>query len=128
MKDKLKKGYIVSITTWENDGDNYNTVIKHYNTKEEIDAIVKLAELFDRSSEISNMYDPNEDEEQSYNDAINLFVSEHPSIGTPDAVRDLMYDLGLCSNEFFTRVTEKIEVIHIKEDVIAEDISKSYGL
>lgn len=45
MKD-IKPGYMIKITTWENDGDNYNTVSKEGLTADEARFYWEVAHLF----------------------------------------------------------------------------------
>ena len=41
----VKKGYTLSVVSWENDGDNYNTQTKTVETIEEAEALYKLMQL-----------------------------------------------------------------------------------
>lgn len=42
----VKKGYTLSVVSWENDGDNYNTKTKTVETIEEAESLYKLMQLF----------------------------------------------------------------------------------
>jgi len=47
MDKKIKKGYILEVTSWENDGDNYRTTTTHFDKKEEaIDLSSLCSEIF----------------------------------------------------------------------------------
>ena len=41
----VKKGYTLTVVSWENDGDNYNTKTKTVETVEEAEALYKLMQL-----------------------------------------------------------------------------------
>jgi hypothetical protein len=42
----LKPGYLLKITTWENDGDNYNTKELHGLSEMETNFVIDVCELF----------------------------------------------------------------------------------
>ena len=42
MVKVVNKGYTLSVTSWENDGDNYKTESKTFDTKEEAIKVVKM--------------------------------------------------------------------------------------
>jgi hypothetical protein len=56
----IKKGYRITVVSWENDGDYYNTKSKEGLSKEWAHAICDiLKEVF--TSELSNSYEPDSD-------------------------------------------------------------------
>ncbi len=71
---EIKAGYRLTVTSWENDGDNYNTKSQDGLTKEESVFLVELITLFKSrhnrhglSRTFGNMYDPSDKEiEENY--------------------------------------------------------------
>ena len=45
MITKIKKGYTLTVTSWENDGDHYNTMSKTVDTKEEAKELYGLMQI-----------------------------------------------------------------------------------
>lgn len=129
-KKLYSKGFLVRVKTWENDADNYNTEEIQAETEEKARAIVELCKLFARSDDyknrLCNLYSPNKQERQRVYDALRQFHDSHPDFfdetpDNPDYITDwyidYLYDLGVTSGEFFTRVVDKIEVLEFKEDI-----------
>lgn len=52
----IKKGYALALTTWENDGDNYNTVTKYGLTEKEIKMYISLIDGYEKHGD-PNRYD-----------------------------------------------------------------------
>ena len=141
MKTTLySKGYLIRVTSWENDGDNYNTKELLVDTEQEASTVSALCNLL-RSS-FGNMYEPGDNDRQEFAVAvaavpgIKEFVkSVFPDIeedqedpecgfGYMDAVMDILYDLGLTGSEhFYTRVCETVSVYRIPADVVVEELT-----
>jgi hypothetical protein len=141
MEPLYRKGYLVRILSWENDGDNYNTQEYNTDTEQDARAVVEFCALFSRANPntIGNIYDPHwESEERTHAHSVILeFHKSHPGFMDVDttsaendayseddyiveAYLDFAYDLGLRGGEFFTRVCESVEVFRIPEDVLVE--------
>lgn len=143
MKKVLyKKGYLVRVVSWENDGDNYNTKEVSGLTKEEAESTVAFAKLFTSKHDIDNpgignIYDPSDSAAKVVFD---ILRNHYDTYGDPDIAKDLQefdeedwpdlipswlmekaYDLGLTGEESFTRACEKIEVFYIAEDVVVDE-------
>ena len=63
----IPAGYRVTITSWENDADNYKDTIHEGLSKERVEYILELCKLFKSGSNnggatFGNMYDPDEEE------------------------------------------------------------------
>lgn len=143
-------GYAITVTSWENDGDSYNTKTLTVSSREEAQVLYNLAMLLRSRSHnqnsFGNMYEPNEYELQQFSDAvaaipyINNFLHsicpeleadiEDPENGAEymDVVMDQLYELGLTCGEFYTRVAETIVVHYYAEPVYAEDVTHTLGV
>lgn len=65
MNDTIPAGYSLSVKTWENDGDNYKTVIKYGLSFTEAKFLIDICKMFISKSEggFGNIYNgvaPNE--------------------------------------------------------------------
>lgn len=56
----IKSGYQITITSWENDGDNYNNVTLNGLTKDRVKYIIAICKLF-TSRGHGNLYDASHD-------------------------------------------------------------------
>jgi hypothetical protein len=140
-------GYAITVTSWENDGDHYNTKTLTVSSREEAQVLYALATLL-RSQRhgqhcFGNMYEPNEYHLQQFSNAVAAIPgmkeflhnicpeleSQDPEYGADymDVVMDVLYDLGLCGGEnFFTRVCEKVDVHYYAEPVYADDVTAEF--
>jgi hypothetical protein len=141
----LNRGYHITVTSWENDADNYNTKTLVAQDREEVGILVALFELLgsrNRNDDaFGNMYEPSEAERQNFANAVAAIpgmiayleknfawlkeAMEDPECGAGhmDAVMDILYDVGLSGSEYYyTRVCEKITVFYVEHDVYAERI------
>lgn len=149
--DKIlyKAGYTVRVTSWENDGDNYKTVDCHIGEKENVDVVVKFANLFrsknSNPSGIGNLlddeiYEANYDLVTFYEQNMPWFCADIDLDGVTDEdegnkiIGNCMLDfagrLGLSGNSeyFATRVLEKIEVLYFENDVVCAVVSAEFQL
>lgn len=141
----LNRGYHVTVTSWENDADNYNTKTIVVQDREEVGMLVALFDLLGYSSrnscDFGNMYEPDDAEREAFANAVAALpgmtayleknfdylteAKDDPECGAGhmDAVMDILYDVGLTGSEhFYTRVCEKVTVFHVEQDVYAERI------
>jgi hypothetical protein len=141
----LMRGYHITVTSWENDADNYNTKTIVIQDREEVDILVALFELLGSQSrnscDFGNMYEPSDEDRQKFAEAVAALpgmiayleqnfewlkeAMEDPECGADymDAVMDILYDVGLSGSEYYyTRVCEKITVFYVEHDVYAERI------
>lgn len=136
-----KKGYLIRITSWENDGDAYRTEEVNVDSEAEAKQIVEFARLFEsksRRGKIGNIYD------RAYTEVVGVlskFYKKYPDfIEKPDdeaegykegeQLVEFMLErasgLGLTGNEFYTRVCQSVEVLYFAEDVICEDLTQKW--
>ncbi len=153
MKTLYKAGYLIKVTSWENDADNYNTKEMQVETEDDAKALVKFCWLFTSKNNrtdrgIGNFYEPGLSQISEINSAFYDFHQEHPGFkGTffdeplnldgiededeqIDALRDyyidIAYDLGLSCGEYYTRVCDKVEVLYFSQDVLCEDLTSEF--
>ena len=133
---KLKKGYNIAVTSWENDGDYYNTKIIHTNSKSEVLFWRDWLELFSSKNTEGSKEDFGnsfyEDIDFDYLAELTAQILEKHDIRLfentvgPKEMRSLEYasetlgDLAakaLSSSEVYMfRVFEKLEVFIITEE------------
>jgi hypothetical protein len=141
----LKRGYHITVTSWENDADNYNTKTLVVQEREAVDMLVALFNMLGsrnrNSCHFGNMYEPSESQLQKFAEAVAAIpgmtadleknfawvkdAEEDPECGAGymDAVMDILYDVGLSGSEnFYTRVCESITVFYVEQDIYAERI------
>lgn len=141
----LNRGYHVTVTSWENDADNYNTKTIVVQDREEVDILVTLFDLLGSSSrnscDFGNMYEPDKAEREAFANTVAAipgmiaYLEKHfdwlkeamnnpeCSVEYMDAVMDILYDVGLTGSEhFYTRVCDKVTVFYVEQDVYAERI------
>jgi len=127
----IPSGYRISITTWENDGDNYNTKVVYGLNKDFASFIVEFCRLFEHSHNVNdnyfgNIYEPNDYERKTLYKAIQTIIDKYESFpedycNNPEGVLEYAYDLGITSDEFFTRVVKDIKVEFIADEIKIED-------
>jgi len=129
----VKAGYLVKITSWENDGDNYKTVELDGLSEEGMKAYVAFAKLFTKSSDrsdyhIGNIYRSEVWEE----DKIKRLLKNLPQscIDYFDFEEwdwwDRAFDIGLTGGEFYTRVCDRIQVFKVGAPCFATLIEDEY--
>ncbi len=139
---EIKAGYRLTVTSWENDGDNYNTKSQDGLTKEESVFLVELITLFKSrhnrhglSRTFGNMYDPSDKEIEEFNTATSAVVSKHNVASMSFSeyfqpidldVTEYLYDLGLTGGEQFTRVMESYTVEFIPCPIRIEDVTEEF--
>ena len=100
--NQIEAGYRLTVTSWENDGDNYNTKTVEGYTLEEVTFLVELCNLFRSRNQvkgcIGNMYEPSDKELQESEKAVLNVVSKHPISQTSDKLRDYF---DTCNDDYF---------------------------
>lgn len=133
--NRIPAGYKIIITTWENDGDNYNTAHMSGLSWYQVRLLVKLAELFYSHNQqgergYGNLYDPTDAECEAVERAIQTTFDKyntHTIAWSVDQCRDMLADLHLkgCS-EFYTRVLSDIVVEHYPVALDVEDVTDQF--
>ena len=123
MKKVINKGYTITVVSWENDGDNYNTKSKTVETKEEAAKINKICkELFvscnNGEGGIGNSMDDEEKE------TLLNYIDNNPSMTlTEGYINNLAYELMGRSEYYDYRVCESVTITYSLEDVYLEEIT-----
>jgi len=142
MKKVINKGYTLTVTSWENDADNYNTKSVTVESKEKAKALYDLMQLCKSKNNqpkgvirLGNTGDSGFNKEQ-----INLlynFFKENPILleekledieedELKDYIQDLFYRVEnglLGSSEWYAcRVMESCIVTYSPEDIYTEEI------
>lgn len=139
MTTLYRSGYLVRVSSWENDGDYSNTKEIQLDTLDHVVTVVALCKLL--SSDFGNMYEPDEEELKEFEQAIaalpgikqfihDNFSDSEAAIDDPesgmsyvDYILEFLYDLGLTGSEhYFTRVCNSVKVYHIPVDVLVQEI------
>lgn len=132
----VKKGYTISVTSWENDGDNYNTKTMTVDDKEYALAILQMCkDIFvscnNGDGGIGNANGGKGEAKAA--DLIKEYASDKPLINKgetdPDTIYDLVMDLNyelMGSSEFYhSRVFESGFITYSPVDVKVEQIAHS---
>lgn len=136
----IKAGYRLTVQTWENDADNYNSGAVEGMTRDEAVFIADFVKLFasrhcHTSRGIGNMYEPDSAERDRATERVKEVVERHlVTIQASDKFthflnggwHDCAYDLTLAGGEFWTRVLDSFRVEYIPEDVHLQDVTKEF--
>lgn len=138
MKKKIiNKGYTIHVTSWENDGDNYETNTMTVATEEEAKMITKMCSTLFKSCNngdggIGNLM---QDELVKASEIILDYVNSNPEIlmgkkmDDEEIVEFIMekynYPLMGGSEWYYSRVFESYEVTYSDQDVSTKVISLS---
>lgn len=140
-KTIVPAGYRLTVVSWENDGDNYNTKVVEGISRERCQYLVDLCKLlhFNISSNnvYNNLYEPSDEEIEKLTDAMMDLVVKHsisrsdlPDPTNREDVRDYviedLYDLGLSHGEWYTRVCDDYRVELVPPGVEFEDVTKEF--
>mgnify|MGYP003665986908 CR=1 FL=1 len=139
-----KAGYLLTVSSWENDLSNKNSKQLHYTDKTKVQQAVAFCKLFTKSHRerdgvfVGNLYNPNQVEHgrverifYNFHLSNNGFIDEDAAApAEPDLIcdwcLDIAYEFGLTGSDFYTRMCDKIEVIYFKEDVHCEDVTSDF--
>lgn len=141
----IPAGYRLTVTSWENDGDNYNTKTLDGLTLEKVSYLVDLCKILGSSNaqigNFGNLYDPSETEVLKLSKRIKAIIEKYPTIKAdffsmhtaedgeesyPDYAAEELYELALVGGEFFTRVCESFVVEYVPQEIVIEDITDKF--
>lgn len=151
---RIPPGYRITIVSWENDGDNYNTKVLEGLTKEKVAFIADVCKHMESSGcydegsdQWGNMYDPTDDEmiawarfflrlakkhgfdcdpEEEFQD--HYAASEAAESAIYECCGFEFYDLGFSGGEEdrFTRVCDEYKIEFIPQEIILQDVTKEF--
>lgn len=134
---KIKAGYKIEVTSWENDGDNYSTKSKEGLTKEQTQLYFDICNLM--SGDFGNMYDPYESETEALNAAASVILLKHIDVTSllypntdftdleecNEIFSDIHYEL-FGGSEFYTRQLESMSVTYVPYELVLEDVTHEF--
>ena len=145
----IPAGYRVTITSWENDADNYKTTIHEGLTKPRVEYMIELCKLFvsqnrDKNA-FGNMYDPSEHEVSKAVNAVRALMRKHQAVLTEDELQildgtagdedDIRYNVQEMVSEYLDtgedyafRVFDGAKVELIPHEIKMEDVSSQFGV
>lgn len=132
----IPAGYRITVTSWENDADNYNTEVKEGLSLEQCKLYVDLCKLMEGDDDVSNLYEPDEEELALLKAALVSVAKQHlPAAELDedateedmnDVMMDIIYDLGLAGGDFCTRVCEEWKVEHVPVEIVLNDVTEEF--
>jgi hypothetical protein len=144
----IKKGFRVTVETWENDADNYNSGSVEGLSRQEAAFLVDFVKLFrsknnHHSRGIGNMYDPNDSEIEKAFERVKEVVEKHRNtVEDSEEIKQYFFDdegdvcedgwveyadeLTLSGGEFYTRVMDSYKVEFIPEDIVLDDVTREF--
>lgn len=125
----IKAGYRMTVKTWENDGDNYNTITNDGMTDNEVQMYVDFLSLLKRGSKFSNMYDPNKEEIEELEAAVVPLLKKYDEEYNEEFPLDAAFEIWsefTGWSDFFTRVVEKIKIEYVPQEVTFEDVTSKF--
>lgn len=131
MKElKYKKGILVKVISWENDGDNYRTKEHIVDTIEEAQAIKRMCGKMFKSSWRDEYGISNECDKHIYQfkDKINFFMDQDEYFSNIEQdkriplVEKYSYNLMGGSEYYSCRVCESCELYEVEEDIYLNKI------
>ena len=133
----IKSGYRITVTSWENDADNYRTETIDGLDEHEVRFHVDLLKLIMGSrcndkTVFGNMYEPRDSEVDLFEEAVTKVLTKHDELDSKyharDIAMDIIGDYTGYSEGFFTRVAESIVVEYVPQEIIIEDVSSKFGV
>ena len=129
----VNKGYTLTVTSWENDGDNYRTKSTVFQDKDEAIKVAKMCqELFVGGSNGGGGIG-NNDERDGPEETILEYLEENPDFFNNqseieddmliDKIMDINYNVMGGSEYYYSRVFESATLTYSPEDIYLEEIS-----
>jgi hypothetical protein len=125
----IKAGYRLSVTSWENDGDNYQTHSIDGLNEEKVKNLIELVSLFESrnssKNKFGNIYEANKFERENLDLELKQFLN---ALGDVDIIKDhWLSSLGLFrTGDFYTRVFEEFTVEYVPTEIVIEDVTKKF--
>jgi hypothetical protein len=130
----IKPGYMLQIDTWENDGDNDNTIILTGLNKDEVEFYIRVASLFNSNQGFGNTYNKDEEIAKEIDSIVEEFKNSNKSIPVDwlgdeyyedEYYEDCLNDLiGRWNEGEYWRVFDNFKVYDVP--VVIKDITKEF--
>ena len=125
----VKKGYTLTVRSWENDGDNYNTKTKTVDTIEEAKVWWDMMQLCS-GEKLGNSYDGFSKKQEKIaidflKDNSSILLPEQDMVDDDEVLVDWFRDLAgelLGYSEYYCRVMDSCKVTYSPVDIEVEDI------
>ena len=132
-KTIAKKGYTVEVTSWENDGDNYRTQSKTYDSKELAVAVAKMCKtIFVSENNGAGGIGNCTSDGKKHDKLIINYMKANPILSASKKIKedddlidicmDYNYSLMGGSEYYYSRVCEKVTIFYCSADVEMESI------
>ena len=146
----IKQGYRITVTSWENDADHYQTHSVDGLDVRDVEFFVDFCKLhysqnaWKTEKGMGNMYEPSDSERNEYiSKAKAVFVKhricpfllqrfpDHPITEdiTEDDTNDITHELAyeiFGGGEFYTRVFDGRGIVYVPEELEFEDVTKRF--
>lgn len=136
---KIKAGYRVTSVSWENDADNYRTIIKEGLKEEEAKLLGEVGTLMKtRKSGLENNYKPDKDDLDKghkfylpvFEKYSHLFGEHDMSLYRQDCYGIMEYIVdnitGYSTENYALRVLESMKFEYFPEDVVIENVTEKF--
>jgi hypothetical protein len=118
----IEKGYTLTVTSWENDGDNYRTESMTVETLEEARRIYRVCTELFKSCNKSECGIGNSMSGEC-EDVIEEYIKDNPELNLDeDTISNLAYELMGSSEYYDYRVCESVSVTYSPKDIYLETI------
>lgn len=139
----IPAGYRLTVTTWENDADNYKTCTKEGLSKEKIQFYVDLMKPFHCSyhqgtGNLGNIYQFRGDQEEQLLAHYLAILEKHKEVlaeyeiegetedQLTDLFNDILYDLDVRGGEQETRVVESLKIEYTPQAITFDDVTEEF--
>ena len=133
----IKAGYRITVTSWENDADNYNTQtvdgLSESDAYYHIDLLKLIAGSHCNDNTVfGNLYEPRDSEVEAFEKAATKVLVKHNKLEDDyeplNIAVDIISDYTGNSEGYLTRVAEYISVEFVPQEIIIEDVSTKFGV
>lgn len=135
----IPAGYRLSVVSWENDGDAYQTRVFEGLTRERAEFLIEVAELTSRGK-FGNLYEPSDTKLKKLGEAALALFKRFPGQSNfepqgdeaadleeaRDCFGDLHFTLCGSSEHFYTRVLESWKIEYVPHEIVLENVSNQF--
>lgn len=131
----IPAGYRFTFVSWENDGDNYKTIIKEGVEEKQAKLLVELAKA---DSGLENAYEPDETELKTGYNVLWPIFEKHKDVFSSKQMESFKADvgamteyinekiLGYSSEGYWMRVLDSYKIEYIPEEIKIEDVTDKF--
>lgn len=145
MNNIIQKGYRMTVRSWENDGDNYQTITRDGMTEHNVNMYVELLKplMYDHSTltrgKFANMYEPDASELVEFAGVMDPILKKYEIEydSDVDPVENAYNVLGAAldyvgdftgTGEFFTRVVDDIQIEYVPQMIEFQNMNSKFGV